>query len=813
MIYRRGLQFVVLCGVIISPSGSRRDALSTASCAVNWKHHLWLTTVRRYSSKHMVGTCYFVCRKSISVSHYTNSQWRVADIEPTRRLRRPLGRGAYLFELILLIVCMLTMSPMLSTFGVASADVAGCPGGRSVGAVTYLFDCRAYELVSPAYKEGSPVEIQGVSQDGSRMLAISYGSFSDPEDVTPIGAEYSIARGSEGWGTTSLDAPFSEFSLYSTVGLSPDFQSTLVFAGTSAQSFEEEAYLGLPDGLLAPVGPRKPPAGAKFALTFIGASENLRRVLFFLASRRANSEEESSLWPGDKTADGRLPSLYEYEYAGEEAKEPRLVGITNMGVPKSVEEGHLVSDCGTVLGSMPAFGGDTYNAVSASGATVFFTAAACGSGPPVDEVYVRFAGTPAIPAHTVAISEPITSDCRECKTEISNRAEAQFRGASVDGSKVFFTTEQHLLPSATGTGPYLYEYDFNGPEGKKVTLVSGGDAAGPRVRGVARVSEDGSHVYFVAEGVLSGENGEHKSPVEDRDNLYFFERDAAHPQGRIAFVAKLSEEDVADWSPRDERPVQATPDGRFLVFQSTADLTSDQGDMEEAGQVFEYDADTEALVRVSRGQGGYNEDGNSREYSATIPVQRYEREVVGGLGRFTHLAISADGSRVFFSSMDALVKQALSGVTSVYEYHDGQVGLISDGHDTGMPEGRPAVELIGTDESGQDVFFTTVDRLVPQDTDDQVDVYDARIEGGFAPPSAPAPCLDDSCQNALASSPLLLVPETSSVVGEAVSLASRQKMMPKKKKAGKRKAKGRTIRNRRTRRSGHRINKPATKKG
>jgi hypothetical protein len=257
--------------------------------------------------------------------------------------------------------------------------------------------------------------------------------------------------------------------------------------------------------------------------------------------------------------------------------------------------------------------------------------------------------------------------------------------------------------------------------------------------------------------------------------------------------------------------VQATPDGQFLVFQSTADLTPDQEGRPEAGQVFEYDAATETLVRVSRGQGGYNGDGNSNEYSATIPVQNYEREIPVGIGRITGLAVSADGSRVFFSSMDALAPQALNGVMNVYEYHNRQVGLISDGHDTGMVRGKPVVKLIGTDESGLDVFFTTVDQLVPQDTDAQVDVYDARVEGGFAPPAVAAPCSGDSCQTTPSVPPTLLLPGSLSMA-ETPGPVSKPKAASKTR-PGKRKRKARRGGKLRKSRGVHRGRKTTTTVG
>ncbi len=678
----------------------------------------------------------------------------------------------------------LAVSATLSLSGVASAGVAGCPGGGSSG-VSYIFDCRAYELVSPSYKEGFQVGAVGVSEDGSHVLAASVGVFARS---TGGDLQYEFLRSPLGWMTSAglVGAPFPEFPVYTVEGVSPGFQSTLVFASTLEQVLAEEkdVYLRLPDGSLVLVGPLEPPVRAGVGLYLAGSSEDMRRAVFVTESAFA--------WPGDTTLRGaELPSLYEYEYTGQAAREPRLVGIDNVGVPESVGAGHLISDCGAVLGSFPSLKGDAYNAVSASGAAVFFTAGKCSEPgePPVNEVYARFRETPTMPAHTVAVSEPPLSGpgsvpgrecagpCEETEKNLGRnegpgeRQEGVFAGASSDGSKVFFLTRQSLLDGdeeGKGMGQDLYEADIGEGALTRLVQVSRGGVGDPtpgsgaHVLGVARVSQDGSHVYFVAEGQLTGANREGKTPAEKSPNLYVYDT----VTGGTSFVATLSPGDLADWSPTDNRPVQATPDGRFLVFQSTADLTPDQTGRVEAGQVFEYDAEAETLVRVSRGEGGYDEDGSSDVYAATIPAPRFAREERVGNGRFLGLAVSADGSRVFFSTRDALTPQASNGIVNVYEYHAGHVGLISDGHDGALTvEGRPAVELVGTDESGRDVFFTTADRLVPQDTDDQVDLYDARVEGGFAPPLEAAPCGGDSCQASPSVSPSLLVPGAPSSTG------------------------------------------------
>jgi hypothetical protein len=670
-------------------------------------------------------------------------------------------------------------------------------------------------MVTPPYKEGFPFLTDEVSEDGSQVLVESFGNLLTPEDKTPDGTgpllhAYRLVRTDVGWKSMPVDAPFSTFADIEVESLSPDFGTSTWSASAQGES-SADIYLDLPSGLVR-VGPAGPPGALESSLRFAGGSEDLRHALFFVHSPKVGLEEEH-LWPGDTTHPDRRPSLY--EYAGTGLSEPSLVGVKNQ---TSVSEtaklesktyinqaAELISNCGTVLGSYPE--GDTYNAIGADGKTVFFTSEECGGTPPVNELYARIGGE-----KTVAISEPPMSiQGRDCTTEecmmaenvSSNRKAAVFAGASLDGSRVFFSTNQPLVNADTDNGPDLYEEDISGHTVTRLVQVSRGGVGDPtpgvgaNVLGVARVSEDGSHVYFVARGVLAGANGRGKFPMVGEPNLYVSVRECAgggsvcgNPVEHTSFIGTLSGADAADWNPINRRPAQATPDGRFLVFQSAADLTPDEEGEPEAGQVFEYDADTGILTRVSRGQNGYNSDGNSSVYPATIPVQVYEVDLPDT--RFTHLAVSADGSRVFFTSSNSLTPQALAGVASVYEYHDEQVSLISDGHDVVVLSEGSATRLIGTDESGRNVFFTSADRLVPQDRDTWLDLYDARMEGGFTPPAISAPCFGDPCQGSGSAAPLLVGPGVPAGAGEApVGAGTHPKAKVVKKKARKRKHTGR----------------------
>jgi hypothetical protein len=447
---------------------------------------------------------------------------------------------------------------------------------------------------------------------------------------------------------------------------------------------------------------------------------------------------------------------------------------------------------------------------------------------PVNELFARVDnGEPG--AHTVAISQPSAISpappSHECKTlacveNTSNTSQfrnALFVGASSDGSRVFFTGEQQLTDSASEGSGNLYLYDFASPVGERLVDVSAGDTSGggPRVQGVMALSGDGSHVYFVANGVLTGAaNGEGQVARDGAENLYVFERDAAFPQGRVAFIAVLPEADQEEWVSLG-RPANVTPDGRFLVFTSSGALTPDVTRSDGAQQVFRYDAQTGGLVRISIGEHGFNDDGNGGAGNAQIvlPEKIWEG---AGVAR-TDPTMSHDGAFVFFMSPVALTPGALDSVPiaatergpayaeNVYEYHEGQVYLISDGRDTSTifgeaceaevgPPQSSSVCLLGVDGTGANVFFTTADPLVPQDTDTQLDVYDARVCTSGEPciaASAPAAagCVGEGCHGVPGGAPSLagagsavfsgagnLAPPVSQPAGRPRALSRAQKL-------------------------------------
>jgi len=442
--------------------------------------------------------------------------------------------------------------------------------------------------------------------------------------------------------------------------------------------------------------------------------------------------------------------------------------------------------------------------MSVDGRVVYFTArggAGCvGSGlnkeTPVEAnaLYARVDGERA-DAHTVAVSARSGSECTGACVKSPAEA-AQVVSASADGSRVFFESTQQLTDQAsqdgngtdtaegtqckstTGVGGCnLYLYDLGG-----LVDVSAGDSSGggPRVRGVVAVSEDGSHVYFVAGGVLtSTPNLGGQFARSGANNLYVFERDGAFPGGRLAFIASLPVSDQNEWAVVGY-PGNVSPDGRFLVFVSHGDLTADDTSLSGARQVFRYDAQTGVLLRVSVGEEGFNDNGNRSTPTPCIPVRCSEDAsivlVLGGVGR-RDPSMSDDGSFVFFQSPVGLTAGAPDDVQigseesgdpvyaqNVYEWHEGRVSLISDGRDLSENLGGAAgctfssVCLLGVDGSGDNVFFVTTDQLVGADTNTELDIYDARVCEAASPCiSEPAPglppCQGEECHGTPAGTP------------------------------------------------------------
>jgi hypothetical protein len=669
------------------------------------------------------------------------------------------------------------------------ASASTCANAQfRTGPSEHLPDCRAYEQVSPVDKGGQdattvhPVlpaqasDCEGTEPCGVAYMSVGAAFAGDPGNEYPNA--YLGSRGPTGWQTTPLSPPTPQAPANNDPKLSYAFSEDLsqTVLRVPVQQLTEGApagvynlYLREPSGaysLITTVPPPDPPqagCGSCFehedAVAFAGASQEFSHVIF---------EADDSLVAG---APSGVQNLYE-----ETAGQVQLVGVLPDGV--------IPTGGATPGGGIKASGEEAHeleHAISQDGSDVLFEAAADG-GPPDEpqvgdtELYDRIDG-----AHTVEVSAPAPGATpTKCETTAGacDPQPAQFWAASADGSVVYFTSKAALTKqSHTGAEPAnpgndLYRYEVGGARLTDLTpdaFYEGREEPnGANVLGVVGASEDGAYVYFVAEGHLA------EGALPGQPNLYVWHQHEGST-GSVSFIATLEppgeeepediemgrlgdaftyHSDVEDWTSwPTASQAYLTPDGTHLAFMSAKPLTGYEN-VDEAGrrvhEVFEYDAEAGTLVCASCDPSGARPLG-----SAFLGATLDER---ASTPFHQPRSLSDDGSRLFFSSPDPLAGSA-GGSVKLFEYEDGTIQLISG------PQAGGEAMFLDAGASGDDVFFATRERLAETDTDELLDVYDARVDGGLPALTQPTSCEGGACQEPLTAPPLLTTPASASFSG------------------------------------------------
>jgi hypothetical protein len=299
--------------------------------------------------------------------------------------------------------------------------------------------------------------------------------------------------------------------------------------------------------------------------------------------------------------------------------------------------------------------------------------------------------------------------------------------------------------------------------------------------GIAGQSQDLSRIYFIDTAVLPGENELEEEAEPGKPNLYLYETGAG-----TRFITTLVSSDSAgendtlnDWAAAPgTRTAEASPDGRYLAFGSISPPTGYDNVGPCGGgttqnhtalvaapckEVFLYDSATGRLTCPSCNATGEAPLGNST-------LRRINGS--GQNGWLPQPRYLTDQGRLFFDSSDRLSPRDSNGrVEDVYEMEPGDVGscvrvagcvlLISAG--TGSVDSN----FLAMDERGENVFFTSRDRLVKADTDELIDVYDARVGGGFPNEGKAdlAECRGEACQTTTSNQPAAPVSGTSGFQG------------------------------------------------
>jgi hypothetical protein len=619
---------------------------------------------------------------------------------------------------------------------------------QAASATADLLDGRQWELVSPADKHGAlflPIG-EGVIKAAAQGNAIAELA-SQPSEAEPQGYSNYVSvlstRGVDGWSSQVIAPPhahgtavsvnlgqelrfFSEDLSRSIVEpfgnflpLSPEATGSTPYLrsdylnGKVNERCETSCYQPLVTAANTPPGT---PFGDDFNIKENGECDLLCGPEFIAGSPDLSRVFLESPIPLISGAEGP------YEWA---AGKLRAVAVP-IGAGGATEPTHVV-----------AFSDDGSRAVLATGT----------------HLYVRDLASGAVARVDAPQGGPATGAVRP-----------QYEAASNDGSRIFFEDSEQLT-SATGGG--LYECQLAITAGNATCQLTLLPEVGAEAGQVLGASSDGSYVYVA---------GSHVVYVDHFDGATWSA--SATPMPASSGGSSITEL---------KGQLRVSENGEWLAFMSKLSLTGYDNRDANSGQadeeVYLYNAGSNNLSCVSCNPTGarpvgveYRERLVSDAYefwpedtwiAANIP-QRTQWDISAQLPRFL-----SDSGRVFFDSNDALVPNDVNGTQDVYEYEPADAGDCEAASVRFSPRSNGCVDLVSSGTSaeesafldasrtGADVFFLTAAKLVAQDFDSALDVYDAHECSAqvpcFAPVAvAPPPCsTGDGCKAAPTPQPSL----------------------------------------------------------
>ena len=686
-----------------------------------------------------------------------------------------------------------TTGPDLSFHTLAGPDAptTACPNQtfRNTTPSASLPDCRAFEMVSPVDKNGGDVwqginvtvfghvdKIDQATPTGDALTYSSYQAFAGATSGAFVSQYLADRDPEDGWQTKPLSPPESGPSFHIGFAQMQHFQAftpdlcTAFYYQHTDNSLADGAVTGFPDlyrlrncaepgiAALTTVAPPGLPAGTNLYFPKVQGFSADGQAAFFRANGKLTNNASAQL------ADDGSPIFQVYVKSDSAF---RLVSVlpspggSSPGPPAPTN-----SNVGTLQGRDLGYHHDlSRRAVSEDGSRVYWSTTnttpspggnAQGGG--AGQLYVRL--NPTSSSSPVSGGQSTDPD-RACTLPVSETIApdpAFFETATPDGSKALFRFD------GGAHNHELYVYDL-------ASQSSGLIASG--VHGVMGASDDLSSVYFASHSVLApGATG-------GKVNLYLWREG----QG-VRFIATLPITDefepVGDAStgpsaPINQdpsfRPSRVTSNGNAAVFTSSGSLTgfdnTDAASGEPDTEVFRYDAVADQLQCISCSPTGARPLGHK-----VVSIGGWgDYWVAGHLPGWEYAhhpsrVVADDGSRIFFNSFEALDPRDTNAKQDVYQWEaegsgdcddqdanfyadrGGCLSLISSGSDAN------ASEFVDASADGDDVFIRTRAQLHGSDTDQLLDIYDARVGGGFpAPPSTSPPCSGDACQGGQSSAP------------------------------------------------------------
>lgn len=620
---------------------------------------------------------------------------------------------------------------------------------------TYLGACRGIELVSSPDKGNQNVLAfdvasslaSPISPDGNKVVwSVTGGAPGGPNGTESYFLAERTGASTSGWDSASIAPPAVEQVgkgdlTYIPIATNSDF-STFIFSARTSAGFS-----------CCP------------APTVVRVRDGQQDILSAYTGQPPNPGYENSV---DLSEDGK-----QVLFMNSASKQLEDIGAARVGPPKT--EGEVVSlmpsglpsQCGLdlftgksfpgLIGSSIGHRGDPWLA-KVDGSRVYFRVQA-------DPPEPLKAGEQCKSAYGLYVRNRDAA-----KTTLIDPGSPEFIRTTPNGHQAYFATfsscRKFKYPQLTCETPEsadtdasadIYRWDEEaGAEGESscltciATVPAQVAEAGGNLTSVL-ISRDLSHIYFYSPQRLVPGQGK-----QGALNLYLLVGE------EIRFVATTATDVLQRSGPA------LSADGNVLLFetQASAALSADampaqcakpNGGLGNCVQRYLYDDRDGSLECIS-----CNHDGlTSRSVGAPAS------------GTLEPTVLSGDGTTAAFATIEALLPADVNDDTDLYEWRYGTLHLITDGA-SDFQEGLSVPRLWAIDGSGQNILFGLVPpegKLTGFERDGVLNLYDARIGGGFEPPVPETHCVEDSCQGPLQAAPPIEQPASSAFAGRGNSKA------------------------------------------
>jgi hypothetical protein len=621
-----------------------------------------------------------------------------------------------------------------TTFPAPSPEPAdSCPNAvYRVGPSRGLPDCRAYEMVSPVEKGGGEVAGEAVGQvlasewgdlpsEIDRVVFMSKTSFGDVKGSGYMGyTQYLAERGPVGWSTHGITptpntrvgsqiavgkTELKEFSSDLGVGALISYELPGGPVGAKANSEDEyledtvtsKAFATITDVSHEgePAFPPGDPFASLFEIPMLGGGSSSLDVVTFMSRTNFVPEAKGS----------------EYKAYAYERGVVKLLGVL---------PGGAIPPGGSTLVSQPLLGSgglwwndgviETKDTVSADGSRILFEVPEF-----PHQLFMRKNGSTSVLIGESETTEPVTAE------------NVQLEAATPDLKHIVFHTTTRLLDGAPeGGGLYMYTDSANPQSESNLTYIgNNGYGGAPSADSVLGMSDDGTHIYYVASN---------SSSIDMWD---------AGQTRQIAPASGVAIGALFGIEPGEHIEARVTPDGGQVAFMD-GDPHGEEHSVVSVSEMYVYKEDTNTLKCVScLPTGGKPVIGIEKGIHIN-PSNAYDNEP------YRPRFMTRDGRYVFFNTPEALVPQDTNGTTDAYEYDTvtGKLSLLSTG------AGEDSAWFVDASADGHDVFLVTRRQLSRWDPDKLADLYDVPVDGGFSePPAGGVPCDGDACQGTPSAAP------------------------------------------------------------